>query len=115
MTYYDTLQQNLGHNPQFGPQQQWGWGALGSQGGFGGGLGLGQAAYGQQYGQYGDDFRAVLESYAEGLNLYAALHPSEADARLLPLQGKDIAAGFAHKIPIMLGLPRALTSVALFR
>ena len=54
MTYYDTMQQNLGHNPQFGPQQQWGWGASGSQGGFGqGGLGFGQAAYGQQYGQYG--------------------------------------------------------------
>jgi hypothetical protein len=69
MTYYDTMQQNLGHNPQFGPQQQWGWGALGSQGGLGqgglgqgglgqgglgqGGLGFGQAAYGQQYGQYG--------------------------------------------------------------
>src|SRR5258708_12634801 len=61
MTYYDTLQQNLAHNPPFGPQQ---WGAFGSQaaqpyaawpnmplmqatGGFG------QAAYGQQYGQYG--------------------------------------------------------------
>jgi len=43
MTYYDTLQQNLGHNPQFGPQQA-------QQGG----LGLGQAAYGgQQYGQFG--------------------------------------------------------------
>src|SRR5437763_1841211 len=48
MTYFD----NLAYNPQFGqfgPQQQGGWGALGSQGG----LGLGQAAYGQQYGQYG--------------------------------------------------------------
>ena len=50
MTYFDTLQQNLAHNPQFGqfgPQQQGGWGALGSQGG----PGLGQPAYGQQYGQ----------------------------------------------------------------
>ena len=72
MTYFDTLQQNLAQNPQFGqfgPQQQGGWGALGSQGGLGqgglgqggvgqagvgqGGVGLGQAAYGQQYGQYG--------------------------------------------------------------
>jgi hypothetical protein len=63
MTHYDTLQQNLTHNPlfgQFGPQQ-WGWGTFGSQGGLGqgglglgqGGFGLGQAAYGQQYGQYG--------------------------------------------------------------
>ena len=62
MTYFDTLQQNLAQNPQFGqfgPQQQGGWGALGSQGGLGqggvgqAGVGLGQAAYGQQYGQYG--------------------------------------------------------------
>jgi hypothetical protein len=59
MTYYDTLQQNLAHGSpfgQFGPQQQWGSGAFGSQGGQqhgGGGLGLGQAAYGQQYGQFG--------------------------------------------------------------
>jgi hypothetical protein len=62
MTQYDTLQQSLGQNPQFGqfgPQQS-GWGAFGSQGGqpYGGGgfnmpLGLGQAAYGQQFGQYG--------------------------------------------------------------
>jgi len=72
MTHYDTLQQNLGHNPQFGqfgPQQQGGWGASGGQGGPGqgglgqgglgqggfgqGGPGLGQAAYGQQFGQHG--------------------------------------------------------------
>ncbi|WP_426421603.1 hypothetical protein [Bradyrhizobium genosp. A] len=54
MTYYDTLQQNHANNPQFGPQQ-WGWGAFGSQAGqpYAGGLGLGQAAFGQQYGQYG--------------------------------------------------------------
>jgi hypothetical protein len=52
MTYYDTLQQNLAHNPQFGQSgpQQWGQGAFGAQGG----LGFGQAAYGgQQYGPFG--------------------------------------------------------------
>ena len=70
MTYYDTQQQQ---NSQFSPQQ---WAAFNSQvaqpygawlgapsmqafggqglGGFGlGGYGLGQAAYGQQYSQYG--------------------------------------------------------------
>jgi hypothetical protein len=59
MTYYDTLAQNS----QFGPQQ---WGAFGSQAAqphaawpnmpwmqAAGGFGLGQGAYGQQYGQYG--------------------------------------------------------------
>src|SRR5258708_36141285 len=53
MTHYDTLQQNLGHNSefgQFGPQQ---WGGLGSQAGQPYGGGFGQAAYGQQHGQYG--------------------------------------------------------------
>ncbi len=46
MTYYDTQQQYL-NNPQFNPQQ---WAPFNSQTG---GYGLGQAAYGQQYGQYG--------------------------------------------------------------
>src|SRR5438093_7449716 len=72
MTYFDTLQ----HNPQFGqfgPQQQGGWGALGSQGGLGqgglgqGGLGLGQAAYGQQYGQYGGQQPFGAFGYNPGL------------------------------------------------
>jgi len=61
MTYYDT-QQNPAHHSQFNPQQ---WGAFNSQAQpYGawpsaplmqaiGGYGLGQAAYGQQYGQYG--------------------------------------------------------------
>jgi hypothetical protein len=62
MTYYETQQQNPAHNSQFNPQQ---WAAFNSQGaqsygawpnassmGYGpGGYGLGQAAYGQQYGQ----------------------------------------------------------------
>src|SRR6266404_8466908 len=46
MTYYDTQQQYL-NNPQINPQQ---WAPFNSQTG---GYGLGQAAYGQQYGQYG--------------------------------------------------------------
>jgi hypothetical protein len=62
MTYYDTQQQYL-NNPQFNPQQ---WAPFNSQTAqpYGawlnmssphaaGGYGLGQAAYGQQYGQYG--------------------------------------------------------------
>src|SRR5882757_9990182 len=61
MTYYDT-QQNPAHHSQFNPQQ---WAAFNSQAQpYGawpsaplmqaiGGYGLGQAAYGQQYGQYG--------------------------------------------------------------
>jgi hypothetical protein len=59
MTYYDTQQQNPAHNPQFNPQQ-WAqtaqpygaWLNISSPQATGG-YGLGQAAYGQQYGQYG--------------------------------------------------------------
>jgi hypothetical protein len=63
MTYYETLQQGPMHqhaqfNPQqwamFNPQNAQGYGAwLGVPSIQGIGLGLGQAAYGQQYGQFG--------------------------------------------------------------
>ncbi len=57
------------------------------------------------------DARAVLDGYAAGLNYYAALHPGEADGRLFPVRGEDIAAGFEHKLPLMLGVPEALQLV----
>ncbi len=56
-------------------------------------------------------YRAVLEGYARGLNLYAYLHPKESEARLLPLTGKDVAAGFAHKVPLMFDLPQVLEAL----
>jgi acyl-homoserine lactone acylase PvdQ len=54
------------------------------------------------------DVRAVLEAYARGLGYYAYQHPREVDTRLLPFSGRDIAAGFAHKLPIMVGLDKVL-------
>lgn len=57
------------------------------------------------------DFRAVLEGYAAGINLYASLHSSEVDARLLPVTGKDVAAGFEHKLPYLVGLPDVLSKL----
>src|SRR5258707_835505 len=50
MAYYETQQQNPLHNSQFNPQQ---WGLFNPSLMQGAGYGLGQAAYGQQYGQYG--------------------------------------------------------------
>ncbi len=55
-----------------------------------------------------EDVRAVLEGYAAGLNYYAALHPGEADGRILPLTGKDVAAGYLHKLPLMMRVGRAI-------
>jgi acyl-homoserine-lactone acylase len=56
-------------------------------------------------------YRELLESYARGLNLYAWLHPEEADGRLFPLSGRDIAAGFAHKIPLMFDIGDSISAV----
>jgi penicillin amidase/acyl-homoserine-lactone acylase len=50
------------------------------------------------------DVRRVLEAYADGVNYYAALHPDKVKEGLLPLSGKDIAAGFVFKTPFFYGL-----------
>jgi acyl-homoserine lactone acylase PvdQ len=54
------------------------------------------------------DVRAVLDGYARGLTYYAWRHPREVDTRLLPYRGRDIAAGFAHKLPLLVGLDKVL-------
>ena len=38
--------------------------------------------------------RAYIEAFADGVNYYAALHPQQSDARLFPIDGKDIVAGY---------------------
>jgi len=44
--------------------------------------------------------RALCEAYAEGINLYAALHPDEVLRKdLFPASGKDIVANFAFICP----------------
>lgn len=55
--------------------------------------------------------RSVLGGYADGVNLYAAQHPDQVPARLLPLTGKDLAAGTVFRGPFFYGLDRALKAV----
>ena len=51
------------------------------------------------------DTRALFEAYARGLNQYAANHPAELKlAHLFPVNGRDIAAGFALRQPFFFGL-----------
>ncbi|HVU20271.1 MAG TPA: acylase [Rhizomicrobium sp.] len=54
------------------------------------------------------DVKRVLEAYADGVNYYAALHPGAVKSGLLPLTGKDIAAGFVFKTPFFYGLADTL-------
>ena len=65
----------------------------------------------EQYPGLAPDTRALIEAYARGLSYYAALHPAEADARLLPVTGKDIAAGFVEKMPFLLNVPDVLAAL----
>jgi acyl-homoserine-lactone acylase len=65
----------------------------------------------EQWPGFDQRTRALLDGYANGMNLYAALHPSESDARLLPFTGKDVAAGFVYKMPLLLGLPDLLKAL----
>jgi acyl-homoserine-lactone acylase len=54
------------------------------------------------------DVKRVLEGYADGVNYYAALHPDAVKSGLLPLTGKDIAAGFVFKTPFFYGFADTL-------
>lgn len=57
------------------------------------------------------DVRQVLEGYADGVNDYAALHPKQVAQGLLPFTGKDVAAGFAFKLPFFYGIEKALRRI----
>lgn len=52
--------------------------------------------------------RAVCEAYADGVNHYAALHPSEVPRGILPITGKDVVAGFVFKAPFFFGVEKAV-------
>ena len=55
--------------------------------------------------------RALCEAYAAGLNRYAALHPQQALPGLYPARGKDVVAGFVHKLPLFFGLDKVLVEL----
>src|SRR6187402_2810570 len=55
--------------------------------------------------------RALCEAYADGVNHYAALHPEKVWPGLFPAKGRDVVAGFVHKLPFFFGLDRVLTNL----
>ncbi|HVR90854.1 MAG TPA: penicillin acylase family protein [Novosphingobium sp.] len=55
------------------------------------------------------DTRALLDAYASGMNLYATRHPGEIKlGNLFPVNGADIATGFALRLPFFAGIDRTL-------
>ena len=57
------------------------------------------------------DVRAVMEAYADGVNLYGAEHPEQVAPAALPFTGQDVAAGFLFKMPFFYGLDKTLKQV----
>lgn len=67
----------------------------------------------KHYASLSPEVRAILDGYASGLNRYAAKHPQEIKlARLFPVNGEDIATGFALRQPFFFGLDRVLKPLA---
>ncbi|ABC62377.1 penicillin amidase family protein [Erythrobacter litoralis HTCC2594] len=59
----------------------------------------------RQYGSLPADTRAIFDAYATGLNQYAEENPDELKlAGLFPVNGEDVAAGFALRQPFFFGL-----------
>ncbi|MEZ5710055.1 MAG: acylase [Blastomonas sp.] len=64
-----------------------------------------QGTVDRHYDALPGDVRALLDAYAAGLNHYADKHPDEVRlSGLFPLNGRDIAAGFALRSPFFFGL-----------
>ncbi len=63
------------------------------------------------YLRLANDVRDLCEAYAEGLNHYAAQHPDQALADLYPVKGRDVIAGFVHKLPLFFGVDKVLTGM----
>ena len=59
-----------------------------------------------------DDVIKISEAYADGINHYASLYPDKAFKGVFPVKGKDIVAGFIHRMPLMFGLDGTLAKLA---
>ena len=51
-----------------------------------------------------EDVRMLCEGYAAGMNLFIEDHPKLGHKKLFPVTGKDLIAGFSHRMPLMFGL-----------
>ncbi len=62
-----------------------------------------------KYDELPADVQALLDGYAAGMNHYAETHADEvALTGLFPINGRDVAAGFALRSPFFYGLNRTL-------
>ncbi len=58
------------------------------------------------------NYKKVLQSYADGLNAFAATHPKEIKLKnIFPINAKDILVGYNLILTSMVGVPMALESI----
>ncbi|MBR0552311.1 penicillin acylase family protein [Stakelama marina] len=63
----------------------------------------------RHYDEQPADVRALLDGYAAGLNHYADTHKDQIRlAKLFPVNGRDVAAGFVLRSPFFFGLDNVL-------
>lgn len=62
-----------------------------------------------QYDKLSPETRALVEGYADGLNVYAAHHSDEVLPGLFPVNGKDIVAASVEKSPLFFGLDSTIS------
>ena len=55
-----------------------------------------------------EEIKMICEAYAAGINKYASENKSERIARLYPLNGRDIIAGWMYQIPYLYGIERII-------
>lgn len=65
----------------------------------------------RRYAELPAELRTIMEAYADGVSLYVAKHPEKAKPGLLPVRGKDVAAGFIFKQPFFYGLDGELRRI----
>jgi len=51
-----------------------------------------------------DDVKLLCDGYAAGLNLFLENIPKKGMKYIYPVSGKDLIAGFSHRMPLMFGL-----------
>ncbi len=65
----------------------------------------------ERYDTLSEDFRAVAQGYADGLNAYATEHPDEVLPGARNITARDVVAGSALTVPLFWGFERTLSAV----